>query len=480
MTIGRSELPPDFLWGGSIAAHQCEGAWDEDGRGPGMMDFVSSGTATVARHISTRLEEGYTYPSHEGIDFYHRYKEDVALFAEMGFKALRISVDWARIYPNGDDAEPNQAGLDYYSDLVDELLSQGIEPIVTLYHFEMPIAVVRAHRSWLSRETIELYLRLVRTVATTLKGRVRRWVTFNEMNHIDPLSEATDTFLYLITGLTNADLGERERDLARLGYHMTLASVRAIRLLHEIDPDNQVGCVFGITTIYPRTCKPEDALAAFKLMDRDFYQVDAMCTGRFPAYKLHEYGREGIDCGFLPDDAADFAAGRLDWVGMNYYSSEVAAADAKGEEGAFFGGLRNPYLEQTRWGWTIDAVGLRYLLNYTYRRYGLPVMVTEFGMGAPDEVEPDGSVHDGYRIDFIRSHVEAIIAAVCEDGVECPGCLVWGPIDLVSATTGEMRKRYGFIYVDKNDDGTGTLARSRKDSFYWYKKVIASNGRDLA
>lgn len=480
MATGRNDFPKDFLWGGSIAAHQCEGAWDEGGRGVGMMDLVSSGTVDTPRHVSKTFEEGYTYPSHTGIDFYHRYKEDVALFAEMGFKALRISVDWARIFPNGDDPEPNRAGLDHYVDLVDELIAHGIEPIVTLYHFEMPLNVVRAYRSWLSRKTIDLYLRFVRTVAEALKGRVRRWATFNEMNHIDPLSKATDIFIYLITGLTNADLENRKNDLARLGYHMTLASIRAVKLLHEIDPANQVGCVFGITPIYPLTSKPEDAFVAFKLMDRDFYQADAMCNGRFPAYKLREYERDGIDCGYEPPDGADFAADRLDWIGMNYYASEVAAADAGEAEGAYFGGLKNPYLEQTKWGWTIDPTGLRYLLNYTYRRYGLPIMVTEFGMGAQDVVEDDGTVHDGYRIDYVRAHVEAIVSSVRDDGVDCIGCLMWGPIDLVSATTGEMRKRYGFIYVDKNDDGTGTLARSRKDSFFWYKKVIESNGEDLA
>lgn len=476
---GRNPFPSDFLWGGSIAAHQCEGAWREGGRGMGIMDLVSSGSVDVPRHISSDLEAGYTYPSHDGIDFYHRYQGDVALFAEMGFKALRISVDWARIFPEGDDAEPNQDGLDYYSDLVDDLIAHGIEPIVTLYHFEMPLAVARRYRSWLSRETIELYLRFVRVVVERLGGRVRRWATFNEMNHIDPMSEATDIFIYLITGLTNADLDDRRRDLAILGYHMTLASMRAVRLIHELEPDSQVGCVFGITPAYPLTCKPEDAFAAFKQMDRDFYQVDAMCTGCFPAYKLREYEREGIELDMTDADRAVFAADRLDFIGLNYYATEVAAADSGEGEGSFFGGLKNPYLKRSRWGWTIDPLGLRYLLNYAYRRYGLPIIVTENGLGALDACEPDGSIRDDYRIEYLRAHIAALMDAVELDGVDCRGYLMWGPIDLVSATTGEMRKRYGFIYVDKNDDGSGTLERSRKDSFYWFKEVIASNGRDI-
>ena len=475
--MGRNAFPEDFLWGGSIAAHQCEGAWQEGGKGLGMMDLVSSGAVDRPRHISREVEESHTYPSHTGIDFFHRYKEDIALYAEMGFKALRISIDWSRIFPNGDDAEPNAEGLAFYHGVVDELIAHGIEPIVTLYHFEMPMSVVRRHRSWLSRETIDLYVRYVRCVVGSLKGKVRYWSTFNEMNHIDPMSEATDIFIYMITGLTGEDLEDRPRDLATLGYYMTVASMRACKVIHEIDPDKKVGCVFGITPMYPATCKPADVLHAFKMMDRDFYQIDAMCTGRFPAYKLREYERCGIELDYREEDAQVFAADRLDWIGMNYYATEtVAEQPEEGAEGAFFGGMKNPYLTASDWGWTIDPTGLRYLLNYTYRRYGLPVIVTENGLGAVDEVEEDGSIHDGYRIDYLREHAGAVMDAVELDGVDCRGYLWWAPIDLVSATTGEMRKRYGFIYVDKHDDGSGTYNRSRKDSFYWYKEAIASNG----
>lgn len=474
---GRNAFPSDFLWGGSIAAHQCEGAWDEDGKGLAMMDLVTGGAVDTPRGITRTIEPGAIYPSHTGIDHYHRFKEDIALFAEMGFKALRISVDWSRIYPNGDDPEPNAAGLAHYHEVVDELLARGIEPIITLYHFEMPMNVVRTYHSWLNRETIDLYLRFVRTVVESFKGKVRYWATFNEMNHIDPMSEATDIFIYMITGLTGADLTDRKRDLATLGYYMTVASSRAVRLIHDIDPDNKVGCVFGITPMYPMTCKPADVLAAFRGMDRDFYQIDAMCTGRFPAYKLREYEREGIDLDYRPEDAKAFAADRLDWIGMNYYATEVIEAEpAEQEKGAYFGGLKNPYLEASRWGWTIDPTGLRYLLNYTYRRYGLPIMVTENGIGAIDQVSADGKVHDDYRIDYLREHIGAVMDAVQLDGVDCRGYLMWGPIDLVSATTGEMRKRYGFIYVDKQDDGSGTYARSCKDSYYWFRDVTGSNG----
>lgn len=475
--MDKNTFPQDFLWGGSIAAHQCEGAWREGGKGLGMMDLVSSGAVDRPRHISREFEDGYTYPSHTGIDFYHRYKEDIALYAEMGFKALRISIDWSRIFPNGDDAEPNAEGLAFYHAVIDELIAHGIEPIVTLYHFEMPVAVVRKYRSWLSRETIELYVRFVRCVVESLKGKVHMWATFNEMNHIDPMSEATDIFIYMITGLTGADLEDRPRDLATLGYYMTVASMRACKVIHEIDPANKVGCVFGITPMYPATCKPADVLRAFKMMDRDFYQIDAMCTGKFPAYKLREYERCGVGLDYREEDARVFAADRLDWIGMNYYATETVADKAEeGVEGAFFGGMKNPYLSASDWGWTIDPAGLRYLLNYTYRRYGLPMIVAENGLGAVDEVEVDGSIHDEYRIAYLAQHAGAVMDAVELDGVDCRGYLWWGPIDLVSATTGEMKKRYGFIYVDKHDDGSGTYNRSRKDSFYWYKEAIASNG----
>lgn len=480
MTMGRSALPSSFLWGGSIAAHQCEGAWDEDGKGLSAMDLVGVGDAARPRPISRDLEDGVRYPSHTGIDFYHRYPGDVALLAEMGASALRISVDWSRIFPNGDDERPNEAGLRHYSNLVDELLSHGIEPIVTLYHFEIPVGVVRRYGSWLSRKTVDLYLRFVDVVARLLRGRVHLWATFNEMNHIDPAGEASDTFLYMISGLTAAELADPASDLAKIGYNMTLASARAARLLREVDAANQVGCVFGFTPVYPRTCRPEDATAALRHANRDLYQADALCRGSFPRHRLREYRRLGIECGYEQADERDFSSGRLDWIGVNYYSSEVAAADATGEEGSFFGGLRNPYLRQSEWGWTIDPEGLRYLLVFVSRRYDLPVIVTENGLGAEDVVEPDGSVRDPYRIDYLREHIRAVKEAVVDDDVDCRGYLTWAPIDLVSATTGEMRKRYGFIHVDKSDDGSGSLRRTRKDSFFWFKKVIQTNGDDLS
>lgn len=474
------KMSDNFLWGGSIAAHQCEGAFDQDGKGIGIMDLVSVGDYGKPRKIYSEIEDGVKYPSHYGIDFYHRYKEDIALFAEMGFKALRISIDWSRIYPNGDDAEPNQLGIKYYQNLVDELLKYNIQPIVTLYHFEMTINLVRKYGSWTNRKVIGYYLRFCETMFKALKGKVKYWATFNEMNHIDPQTEATDIFTYIIAGLKFSELKDKKQTLATIGYNMTLASVMAVQIGHKIDANNQIGCVFGIEPVYPVNCAPENVLKAYMQTDRDFYQIDAMCNGEFPKYKIQEYINSGIKIDISEDDKRAFANGKLDYLGMNYYASSVAAYDgAKDKQSALFGGLQNPYLETSKWGWTIDPIGIRYLLNYTYRKYGLPIMITENGLGAEDEINNDGQIDDDYRIDYLKKHIEEIKKAVEIDNVDCFGYLTWAPIDLVSATTGQMSKRYGFIYVDMDDDGNGSLKRTKKKSFNWYKDVIESNASIL-
>ena len=474
------KLRKDFLWGGSIAAHQCEGAWNVDGKGIGIMDLVTSGSYEVPREICKDIEDGKRYPSHEGIDFYHRFKDDIALFGEMGFKALRISIDWSRIYPNGDDEEPNKKGIEYYQSVVDELLKNGIEPIVTLYHFEMPVNLVRKYGSWTNRKVIDFYLKYCKTMFEALKGKVKYWVTFNEMNHIDPQTEASDIFTYINAGLKFSEMEEKKQTIATIGYNMTLAGVKAVELAHEIDPNNKVGCVFGLTPVYPINCNPVNVMNAFKEMDRDFYQIDAMCNGCFPKYKLKEYKDSDIQLEISNEDKESFYNGKLDFIGLNYYSTSVAhyEGDDNGEE-TLFGGVQNPYLEKSKWGWSIDPIGLRYLLNYVYRRYELPIIVSENGLGAMDKVEADGSINDDYRIDYLNQHLIQLKKAAEEDGVECFGYLMWGPIDLVSATTGEMKKRYGFIYVDKQDDGIGDYSRKKKKSFDWYKEVIESNGESL-
>lgn len=473
-------FPKDFFWGGSIAAHQCEGAWQEGGKGPGMMDYCTAGSYEVPRRFTKELEKGTIYPSHEAIDFYHRYKQDIALFAQMGFTALRISIDWSRIYPHGDEEQPNQEGLDYYKDVIQTLIEYNIEPIVTLFHFEMPVQLVRKYNSWLNRNLIDFYLKYVKTVVSEYKGLVKYWVTFNEMNHIDPQTEASDFFVYMLAGLTYKELpGDKRESLATIGYNMTLAGVKAVKLIKEIDENNIVGCVFGIHPFYPRDCNPINVMNAFKEMDRDYYQIDAMCNGKFPTYKIKEYEDFGIHLEINDEDKKAFAEGQIDFIGLNYYQTGVSkTGDTNEDDEKLFGGVQNPYLKQSKWGWAIDPIGIRYLLNYTYRKYGLPIMITENGLGAVDEVI-DGKIHDDYRIDYLQQHLSEMKKAIVEDHVECFGYLMWGPIDLVSATTGEMKKRYGFIYVNKNDDGTGDLARIPKDSFYWYQHIIQTQGVEL-
>lgn len=474
------KLRDDFLWGGSLAAHQCEGAWNEDGKGLAIMDLVTTGSYEVPREIDKACQPGKLYPSHTGIDFYHRYKEDIALFAEMGFKALRISIDWSRIYPNGDEQQPNKQGVQFYINVVDELIKNGIEPIVTLYHFEMPVHLVREYGSWKSRQVIDFYLRFCQTMFEALKGKVKYWVTFNEMNHIDPQTEASDIFTYIIAGLKFSELEDAPQTLATIGYNMTVASSMAVVLGHEIDPSNQIGCVFGIEPVYPVDSNPINVMNAFKQLDRDFYQIDAMCNGFFPEYKVNEYKELGLQLNITESDHVAFSNGKLDFIGMNYYASSVAEYEGAAEgKSALFGGLQNPFLETSKWGWAIDPIGLRYLLNYTYRKYGLPILVTENGLGAVDQVSEDGQIHDAYRIDYLSQHIQELKKAVEIDQVDCFGYLTWGPIDLVSATTGEMKKRYGFIYVDKQDDGSGSLSRLPKDSFSWYRDVIKTNGVSL-
>ncbi|WP_368252077.1 family 1 glycosylhydrolase [Enterococcus sp. 2201sp1_2201st1_B8_2201SCRN_220225] len=469
----------DFFWGGSIAAHQCEGAWQEGGKGPAIMDFVTKGSNHEPRQITSQIEEGLDYPSHVGIDFYHHYKKDIALFAEMGFTALRISIDWSRIFPKGDEQAPNQAGLDFYDSVIDELLAHGIEPIVTLYHFELPIHLVHQYGSWKNRQVIDFYLHYCETVMKFYDSKVRYWVTFNEMNHIDPQSEQSDIFTYLIAGLKYSEMEKPIEELAKIGYNMTLAAVKAVRLGHEINPENKIGCVFGLNPIYSYDCQPDNVLKAFLDNDRDYYQIDAMCKGRFPKYKMKQYEVLKLDLENQASDEEDFREGSIDFIGLNYYMSSISKpVTSVAGEAALFGGLQNPHLEQSKWGWGIDPVGIRYVLNYLYRKYELPIIITENGLGAVDQVEA-GTVHDDYRIDYLQKHMKAVKQAVEEDFVECFGFLTWGPIDLVSATTGEMSKRYGFIYVDLDNEGQGSLERLKKDSFYWYQETIATNGESL-
>lgn len=472
----------DFLWGGATAANQCEGAWDVDGKGISCSDICTGGSHKEAKRITPVLEEGTLYPSHEAIDFYHHYQEDIALFAEMGFKVYRFSINWTRIYPTGEEETPNENGLVFYDRVIDELRKYGIEPLITISHYELPFVLTEKYNGWASRELIDLYLKYCETIFKRYRGKVKYWLTFNEIN------SATGAFGgFLSQGILNEGTVDfmHQKDIPQLRFqglhHQFVASARAVKLAHEIDPDYRVGCMQIFATMYPLTCSPEDVLACQEMNHlKNWFCGDVQVRGEYPGYMNRYFRENGITVRMEDGDAAALKEGCVDFYTFSYYMSGCATADQEktAGEGNLLGGVSNPYLTASDWGWQIDPKGLRYSLNEIYDRYRIPLMVVENGLGAYDKKEADGTIRDDYRIEYLRSHIEQMREAV-EDGVDLMGYTPWGCIDLVSASTGEMAKRYGFIYVEKYDDGTGDLSRRKKASFDWYKKVIASNGEVL-
>ncbi|GFP74471.1 family 1 glycosylhydrolase [Clostridium fungisolvens] len=484
-----------FLWGGATAANQFEGGYLEDGKGLSTADIMTNGSHKSARRITYTMpdgtrksqpvfpfesipdeavlecHEGEYYPSHQAIDFYNHYKEDIALFAEMGFNCFRLSINWARIFPNGDDELANEKGLEFYDNVFDELLKHNIEPVVTISHYETPLALTNNYGGWLDRRVIDFYVRYCETIFNRYKNKVKYWMTFNEINIMDHMP----TFA---GGVIKND----DQSRAQAVYHQFLASAKVVQLGHEINPDFKIGMMTAYGSTYALTCNPEDELKLMKSDQQRHFFSDVQCRGVYPEYKLKEYERLGVKLEKQDGDDELLKNGTVDYIGFSYYSSSVVSSDKNKTvtDGNMSTSVLNPYLKATDWGWQIDPVGLRLALNRLQERYNLPLFIVENGMGAIDKVEEDGSVHDTYRMEYLARHIEAMKEAVEEDGVNLIGYTPWGCIDLVSAGTGEMRKRYGFIYVEKDDNGDGPLTRSRKDSFYWYKKVIGSNGEDLS
>ena len=473
----------DFLWGGATAANQYEGAWDADGKGVAIPDLCTNGTLTVPKRITDGFEEGTRYPSHEATDFYHHYKEDIALMAEMGFRTFRMSIAWTRIFPTGMEEQPNEEGLQFYDRVFDECHRYGIEPLVTISHYEMPYALVEKYNGWADRACIDCYVRYCAAIFERYKDKVKYWLTFNEINSGTMVMGATLS-LGVIRNYYGPVMGVKDDPAVRFQalHHQFVASARAVKLAHERYPQFQMGNMICFITMYPSTCHPDDILEAQKQMRMvNWFCSDIQVRGVYPAYAKRFFEEHNITIHMEEGDAALLKEGTVDFYTLSYYMSNCvgnATGTAKEVEGNIVAGLKNPYLKASDWGWQIDPKGLRYSLNAIYDRYQIPVMVVENGLGAKDQVEKDGSIHDSYRIDYLRSHIEQMKEAV-KDGVDLMGYTPWGCIDLVSASTGEMAKRYGFVFVDKYDDGTGTLARSRKDSFYWYQKVIKSNGEEL-
>ncbi len=463
-------FPKDFLWGGATAANQCEGAYLTDGKGLNTSDVMTAGDVRTPREITDGILPGKNYPSHIAIDHYGRFKEDIALFGEMGFKCYRMSINWARIFPNGDDAQPNEAGLAHYDAVFDECRKYGIEPLVTISHYETPLGLQK-YGSWTNRKVVDFYLRYCETIFKRYKGKVRYWLTFNEINCMSLMP-------WTAGGVPNS-ADEKTRMTA--AYHQLLASARAVKLAHEIDPENKVGMMYAGMFSYPNSCDPDDIQANTEFMNKMLFYCDVQARGYYPAYKLREFERLGIVLPQQPGDAETLRAGTVDFISFSYYFTMVVGKKTQlnMDCGSVNTGYTNPYLPRTAWGWTIDPKGLRHALNLLYDRYQLPLMVVENGLGAYDKLEEGNVIHDPYRIEYLREHIKEMKKAVELDGIPLMGYTTWGCIDIVSAGTGEMKKRYGFIYVDADDACQGTLDRYRKDSFYWYKKVIASNGEDL-
>ncbi|WP_159721208.1 6-phospho-beta-glucosidase [Enterococcus sp. CSURQ0835] len=475
-----NSLPANFLWGGAVAAHQLEGAWQADKKGVSVADVMTVGSPTSYRSITDGVLEGEYYPNHEAIDFYHRYKEDLALFAEMGFKCFRTSIAWTRIFPKGDEEEPNEAGLKFYDDLFDECLKYGIEPVVTLSHFELPYQLVTKYGGFRNRKLIVLFVQFAEVCFKRYQNKVKYWMTFNEINNQANFYE--DFAPFTNSGIVYQPGENREATMYQAAHYELVASAKAVQIGKKINPAFEIGCMIAMGPVYALNSKPENALMALKAMEKRYYFADVHVRGFYPEHMLRYWERKGIKLDFTQEDASDLKAGTVDYIGFSYYMSQTIA---QRPENSIFDYdetkdlVSNPFVETSDWGWPIDPIGLRYALNWFTDMYHLPLFIVENGFGAYDQREADGSVHDSYRIEYLRDHVKQMKLAVTEDGVRLLGYTPWGCIDLVSAGTGEMEKRYGFIYVDKDNHGNGTLDRSKKDSFEWYKQVIATNGEQL-
>ena len=480
-------FPNDFLWGGATAANQLEGAYNEGGKGLSTADMVKfvpreiscgKNTETVtyeeAIEIMNGKHDNEYYPKRWGIDFYHHYKEDIALMAEMGFRCFRMSINWTRIFPNGEEQEPNEEGLRFYDNVFDECLKYGIEPLVTLSHYETPLQLALKYNGWENRKMIEFFVHYAVTVFKRYRNKVKYWIPFNEIN--------MSLHLPYTGGAIFIEKSQNELEtIFQALHHQFIASAKAVQLAHEIDPDYKVGNMMIYATSYPLTCDPDDIIKNQQQNHiMNYFCSDVQCRGYYPTYMKRYFKENNIEVTMEPGDEEILKAGPVDFYTFSYYMSVCQTADpTKGAgEGNILGGVANPYLKASDWGWQIDPKGLRYSLNEIYDRYQIPVMVVENGLGAYDEIEADGSINDDYRIDYLRSHIEQMHEAIL-DGVDLIGYTPWGCIDLVSASTGEYAKRYGFIYVERYDDGTGDFSRREKKSFNWYKKVIETNGEDL-
>ncbi|MBY7142263.1 6-phospho-beta-glucosidase [Virgibacillus sp. NKC19-3] len=482
-------FPKDFLWGGATAANQIEGGFEETEKGLSVSDVYIFDENTPKEnwtdqwHLMThkQVEEAQNpsstkyYPKRHGNDFYHHYKEDIALFAEMGFKAYRMSIAWTRIFPNGDELAPSEEGLQFYDNVFDELLKYGIEPVVSLSHYEMPLYLATEYGGWVNRKVIDFYVRFVTTVVDRYHDRVKYWMTFNEIN-------AVKHHPFVSLGVIEENHPHIEQAKYQGAHHQFVASALATKAIKEANPEAKVGCMISYQFLVPYSCDPDDVQATTEKQRVSLFFSDVQARGYYPAYTARMLAEKNVTLEMEPEDEQIMKDYPVDFVSFSYYMSNAVSAHPEKLEDAVgnlvTGGIQNPYLPSSDWGWQIDPKGLRSVLNQLYDRYQKPLFVAENGLGAVDEIGQDGKIHDDYRIDYLREHIKQIKEAIA-DGVDVFGYTSWGCIDMISASSNQMSKRYGYIYVDQDDMGRGTKKRMKKKSFYWYQKVISTNGEDL-
>ncbi|WP_394869713.1 6-phospho-beta-glucosidase [Clostridioides difficile] len=472
----------EFLWGGAVAAHQVEGGYNKGGKGISIADVMTAGTHTISRKITDGVIEGLNYPNHEAINFYENYKEDIRLFAEMGYKCFRTSIAWTRIFPNGDESIPNEDGLKFYDDLFDELLKYNIEPVITLSHFEMPYHLVKNYGGWRNRKLIDFFVNFCEVVMSRYKDKVKYWMTFNEINN----QSITTNPIYAFTnsGIIYEEQEDKEEVMYQAVHYEFVASAKVVKIGHKINPEFKIGCMVAAMPSYPYSCNPEDMIKFVESNREQLMFTDVHVRGHYPKHTLKLWERKNYNLDITEEDKKILKEGIVDFIGCSYYLTTVVTADktmkTTGNDSAGKADVvENPYLKTSDWGWNIDPVGLRFYLNQLYDKYELPIFIVENGFGAEDVLKSDNTVDDDYRIEYLASHIREMKNAIEIDGVDVIGYTVWGCIDPVSFTTGEMKKRYGFIYVDRNNDGSGTLKRYKKKSFDWYKNVIKFNGEIL-
>lgn len=476
-----NKFPKDFLWGGAVAACQCEGAYDVDGRGLSTSDIHEYNKhlnrACIEKEGGGKLEDikrkmadtkGY-YPKRYGIDFYHTFKSDLALMKELGLKAFRTSISWSRIFPKGDEITPNEKGLKFYDELIDEIIKNDMEPIITMSHYDIPLHLVTEYGGFGNKKMIEFFVRYGEVLLNRYKGKVKYWIVCNQVNLLP-------TVQFGSLGIYDDQAENMEELMYQAVHNQFVAGAKIVELARKIDPNAQMGTMVADGTLYPATCRPNDVVLAMKKNRMQYYFTDVQLRGEYPIFALRYFNENNIDLKIEEGDLDLLKNNTMDYLAISYYSSSIV--DSTKDTMAPFKNSLNPNLEPTPWEWRMDPLGFYNSLSQYWDRYQKPLMIAENGFGALDVVEEDGSIHDPYRIDFLKKHIEQLKECIM-DGVDIIAYLSWGPIDIVSSSSAEMTKRYGYVYVDIDDLGKGTRKRSKKDSFYWYKQVIDSNGEIL-